>query len=370
MDNLIRNTPDLEKACAAARTGGVLALDTEFVWRRTYRPLMGIVQMADAAGAAHVVDCLTGLDPVPLGAVLADATCVKILHDARQDLDHLHHYTGAFPQHVFDTQLAAAFAGFPHGLGLQKLLFEVLEIGLAKTETLTDWTQRPLTPKQVDYALDDVRYLDELRRELLSRADALGTRAWLEEEMRRYEAPELYADSEPDRAWLKVKCGRVRLDGAGRARLRALAAVRENMAREWNFPKAWLTEDLSLADLAQHPPRGNTLRFRHRLSNNGQRETLAARYVEALAGVVDMPEEDFPPDNHMHYLPEVQEAADAALAWMRTKAEEAKVDAAIIASRAVVTAYLDNPEDETNPLAQGWRQEVVGREMASRFAVD
>lgn len=370
MEALIRNTPSLDAACTAAQAGGILALDTEFVWMRTYSPILGIVQMADADGNCHAIDCLLGTNPASLGKLIADGHITKILHDARQDLEHLRHYTGVCPQNVFDTQLAAAFAGFPGGIGLQKLLAEAINVNLPKTETRTDWTQRPLTDAQVDYALDDVRYLDELRLKLLANADELGTRAWLEEELQRYNDPALYADLAPDDAWKKVKCGRIRLDGAGRARLQAIAAVRETKAREWNLPKTWLSDDQSLAEIAERPIKGGTPRFRHRLKNNGQRDTLSAFYAEALAQSADLPEEDWPADNHVRYLPEVQEAADNALVWLREKAATIHVDATTIASRATVTAFLDNPEDDTNPLAHGWRLETVGRELAALFAVD
>jgi len=368
MDALIRNKVALASACEAAKAGGFLPLDTEFVWTRTNRPILGLVQMADAAGHCQAIDCLTGLDPAPLGELLCDATIVKILHDAHQDLEHLWHWTGAKPVNVFDTQLAAAFAGFPHGIGLQRLLEEAIQVGLPKTETRTDWTQRPLSSAQIEYALDDVRYLVELREMLLARAEALGTRTWLEEDLRRYDDPEVYADPDPGEVWKRVKCGRVRLEGLGRAALRALAAVREIKAREWNLPKMWLSDDASLAELAATLP--DQPRFRHRLPNKGLRETLAEAYRTALQEVGGLAESDWPDDPRPRYIPEVLAAADEALAWMRDKADDIHVDAAVIANRATVTAFVDDPEDDTNPLACGWRAEMVGAEMASRFGVD
>jgi len=136
MTYVIRTTSELEAACDQGCDAGVLALDTEFVWRNTYRPRLGIVQMGAGGDASWAVDVMQGLNPAVLADVIADASVVKILHDARQDLQHLRHYCGAFPQNVFDTQLAAAFAGFPQGYGLQKLLLEAIDVGLPKTETV------------------------------------------------------------------------------------------------------------------------------------------------------------------------------------------------------------------------------------------
>ena len=367
---MIRNSSELKEVCARLASEGLAALDTEFVWRTTNRPKLALVQLGAADGTSWAEDCLLALDPAPLADLLRDPGTVKVLHDAHQDLDHLFHYTGAKPVRVFDTQLAAAFAGLPAGLSLQKLVVETLDLCLPKTETTTDWMQRPLTDAQMRYALDDVRYLGEVRADLLARADKLGTRAWLEEEMTRFDNPDLYGDADPDEAWKRVKCGRIRLDGQGFAVLRAIAAVRERTAREWNMPKTWLADDASLAEIADrretHPDR---LRFRHRLRNRGQRDTFAAFLATAVRTAKELSEADWPEDPRPRYLPEVQEAAGEALDWLRNRGEELHVDASVIANRATLTAWIDNPEDETNPLAQGWRFEVAGRDIMEKFQV-
>jgi len=361
---LIRTRPELESACEKARAAGVMALDTEFVWMRTYRPQLGIVQIGCDAGC-WALDAMCGMDVSGFGAVVGDEGVVKVLHDARQDLMHIRHYTGAEPRNIFDTQLAASFAGFTAGISLQKLLFEAIGVGLAKTETRTDWTQRPLSDAQVAYALDDVRYLGDLRKELLRRMDELGTCGWLEEDMRRYDDASLYADSEPDEVWKRVKVGRVRLDGKGRAVLRAVAAVRERTACAWNLPRGWLGDDASLVEMAAKGAIGHLC---HRL-RGGQGDTMRALYAEAIGQAASLPEEEWPEEQKPHYIAEVRDAADAALAWLEERAEALHVAAGTIATRAVVTAYVDNVEDMANPLANGWRYEQVGREMAERFGV-
>ena len=361
---IIRTTPELDDACARARAAGVVALDTEFVWTRTYRPRLGLVQIG-TPDACWGLDCLQGLSPAALGDLIADSSVTKILHDARQDLELLWHYVGAKPRNVFDTQRAAGFAGLSSKIGLQKLLQEVLDVGLAKTETCTDWTQRPLTDAQVSYALDDVRYLAELRLALLARAEELGTRAWLEEEMAKYDDPGWYVDADPQEAWRRIKPGKMRFEPRHYAVLRAVAAVRETAAQEWNLPRNWLGDDQSLADMAF---KGRVGFFRHRL-HGGQREAVAARYAAAVKEAFVLPPEAWPSDPHPRYIREVTAAADRAVAWLRTRAEEIHVDAALIASRATVTAFIDNPDDAGNPLAAGWRYETVGREMLEKFAV-
>lgn len=367
---MIRTAAELAEVCGTLRTGGVAALDTEFVWRNTYKPMLALIQLGAADGTSWLEDCLQRVSPQPLAELIEDPHTVKILHDAHQDLEHLYHYTGAKPVNVFDTQLAAAFAGLPAGLSLQKLVAEIVGITLPKTETVTDWTRRPLTDAQVAYALDDVRYLGEVRAALLERAEKLGTRAWLEEDMQRYADPTRYGEPDPEEIWKRVKCGRVRLDGRGFAVLRELAATREAYARTWNLPKPWLADDLSLAEMAAAQTTASArLRFRHRLSNRGQRDLLAGYFAAAVRKGLEVPEDELPLNPRPRYLPEVLDAADAALAFLRTRAEEIHVDAVTIANRATVTAWVDNPEDASNPLANGWRYETVGREIAERFQV-
>ncbi len=361
---IIRTTPELDDACARARTAGMVALDTEFVWTRTYRPRLGLVQIG-TPDACWGLDCLQGLKPTSLADLIADPSVTKILHDAHQDLELLWHYTGAKPQNVFDTQRASGFAGLSSKIGLQKLLEEVLNVGLAKTETCTDWTQRPLTDAQVRYALDDVRYLPELRQALLARTEELGTRAWLEEDLEKYDDPDRYADADPQEAWRRIKTIRATFEPRHYAVLRAIAAVRETAAQEWNLPRNWLGDDQSLIDMAF---KGRPGFFRHSL-HSGQRDAIAARYAAAIKEAFVLPPEEWPADPRPHYIRDVLDAADKAIEWMRTRAEEIHVDAALIASRATVTAFIDNPDDAENALAAGWRYESVGREMLAKFAV-
>ena len=361
---IIRTTPELDEACARARAAGVVALDTEFVWQRTYRPRLGLVQIG-TPDACWGLDCLQGLKPTSLADLIADPSVTKILHDAHQDLELLWHYTGAKPQNVFDTQRAAGFAGLSGKIGLQKLLEEVLNVGLAKTETCTDWTQRPLTDAQVRYALDDVRYLPELRLALLARAEELGTRAWLEEDMGMYDDPDWYADADPDEVWRRVKTFKLHFEPRHYAVLRAVAAVRETYAHEWNLPRNWLGDDQSLAEMAF---KGRAGFFKHRL-RGGQRDTIDAQYAAAIKEALVLPPEDWPSDPRPHYIQEVLDAADKAIEWLRAKAEKIHVDATLIASRATVTAFIDNPDDLQNALAAGWRYEAIGREMLEKFSV-
>lgn len=365
MAGLIRTTAELQAAADEIRTDGLLSLDTEFVWKSTYRPRLGIVQLGSRTNA-WAVDCLTALDTAALKSLIEDESVVKILHDARQDLTHIHHWTGALPVNVFDTQLAAAFAGFPAGIGLQKLLFEAIDIGLAKTETLTDWLQRPLTDAQVAYALDDVKYLPALKDELVRRAAAFGNLDYLFAEELKYDDPALYADGAAQDLWKKIRLNRTRLDGKGRAILMAVASLREELARKWNLPRNWLGDDASLVQMAVSR---RVAHLAHRL-RGGQGDTLRALYDEAIGKALKTPDESCPADPKRHFISEVLDATKMALAYLDERAHALHIDPTVIANRATMTAYIDDVSDDTNPLATGWRYEVVGADIAERFGVD
>lgn len=367
MESFIKTTAQLEDACAAACADGVLALDTEFVWNRTYRPRLGLVQMG-RRGACWALDCMTRLSPAPLAGAVASPDVVKILHDARQDLALVREYAGAKPCNVFDTQLAAAFVGYPRGIGLQKLLSEVAGVDLPKTETLTNWLRRPLTAAQIEYALDDVRYLPDLMDALVAKACKFGTGVWMAEEMKRAEEAMDFAERPPDEAWTRVKLGRARLGGPAFAILRAVAAVREESARKWNLPRGWLGDDMSLVEIAST---GSVRRLKLRLPGS-QGDTICRLYAKAVDSAKALPESEWPrdPRKRRYYIDEVKAAADTAHDWLAARALELHVDASVIATRANVEAYVDDVADETNPLASGWRYEVAGREIAARFAVD
>lgn len=364
MASLVRTTGELETVCAEIRADGLVALDTEFVWKATYLPQLGLVQMGSRSGA-WAVDSRSALDMTALKALIEDESIVKILHDARQDLQHLKHRTGATPVNVFDTQLAAAFAGFPAGIGLQKLLAEAIGVELSKTETLTDWLQRPLTDAQISYALDDVRYLAELKDALVARSDELGTLEWMFEDQIAREDPKYFEEIVPEESWKRIRLRRTRLDPHGRAILKAVAALREREARRLDLPRNWLGDDGSLVNMAE-THRVN--RLVHRLKGS-EAEMMRSLYGREIERSLALTKEECPADPNRYYIREVLEATDKAIAFLDVRAAEVHVEPTIVANRATITAFVDDSGDETNPLASGWRYEVFGAEIAQRFAV-
>ncbi len=248
---MIDTADSLSRFAASIAHAPALALDTEFMREKTYRAELCLLQLA-REGEAVCIDPLALPDLAPLVTVLTGGDTVKVMHAARQDLEVLLPAVGLV-QPVFDTQIAAALAGFPAQIGYAELARRLLAVELDKAHTRTDWARRPLSAEQQEYALDDVRHLLALRASLLDTLAAKGRIAWLEEEL----AGLANADAlrvAPEEAWKKVK-GLPALDETRQRLARALAAWRERRAMERNRPRGWILDDVSLREVVLRLPR-------------------------------------------------------------------------------------------------------------------
>lgn len=364
---MITTTEALAEACQVARTAGAVGIDTEFVWNRTYYPTLGVVQMGYPDGNADLIDALAIEDWSPFAELMADAGTVKILHDAQQDLTILKRACGAFPKNIFDTQRSAGFVGLSATISLRDLLKTLLKVRLEKTETQSDWLARPLTEAQLKYAIDDVAHSTELMQRILAKADALGRREWIEDEMQYYEQEALYHESDPD-----VEMPRVRGSGAlthqQRNVLRCLGAWRERSARRRNRPRNFILSDDAIVALTKRlpasadaikPMKGLTEKTLER-----NRNKIWAAIERGVAG--DLP--DLPNGNHRGAAPDdgYEARVDLALAYIKGACLAAKVDPALIGNRSEITALVLEAADgkpEDHRMLRGWRAGFCGQRL-------
>lgn len=344
---------------------GCLAVDTEFVWERTYYPALGIVQLGTDDGEVFLVDAHTLEDLSPLGRLLSDPHITKILHDAQQDLTILRRETGAYPRNVFDTRCAAAFAGLSSTLSLRDLLSELLDIELNKSETRADWLQRPLSESMVVYAAEDVLYLSRARQALLSRVEERDRLSWLEDELAGFDREALYDERDPREQYLRVKgCGR--LSSVELAALRELAAWREEAARRRDRPRSHIASDGLLLHLAQRrPQRPEQLEGLRELSSR-----KAAQYGEAMLGAVaralELPAEQHPPSmRRRRDEAKLRQCLGQAIDHLRVRSEAAGLDPPFVASRGELKALARDPagDGETHRVLRGWRRDFLGTEL-------
>ena len=355
---MIDTADALTRFAAGVAHAPLLALDTEFMREKTYRAELCLLQLADA-GDAVCIDPLALPDLASLAPVLTSAATVKVMHAARQDLEVLLPAVGLV-QPVFDTQIAAALAGFPAQVGYAELARRLLGVELDKAHTRTDWTRRPLSAEQQEYALDDVRHLLGLRANLLDTLAAKGRLAWLEEDL----AALANADTlrvAPDDAWRKVK-GLPALDEARQRLAQAVAAWRERRAIERNRPRGWILDDVSLREIVVRLPRseqalGSLPEMPESVVRKCGEELLALVHD---AGIADPP----PP------LPRRERPDPSQLATVKRLAEIASVTAAeleigaeVLATRRELEKLAAGRQDVS--LLRGWRADVIGKKLLS-----
>ena len=252
--DIVTDSAALQALCLTLSGSSAIALDTEFLRESTYRAELCLLQIA-AGGVICAVDPLTLPSLQPLAQIMGHAGITKVLHAGRQDFEVLADVAPVLGP-VFDTQIAAALCGFPAQIGYADLVQQLLGVTLAKSATRTDWSRRPLSAVQLDYALDDVRYLLPLRDLLLARIDKLGRRAWLDEDLALATDPARLA-IDPEKIWRRVR-GLGELDPARLRLARALGAWREQRAIARNRPRGWILHDDAVRDIVHQVPRNGT----------------------------------------------------------------------------------------------------------------
>ncbi len=236
------------RTAGTAGTAGSIALDTEFVFERTFRPRLGLIQIA-SGGEIALVDAVRIADLSPLAVLFSEESGRKILHSGSGDVPILRRATGTSPRPLFDTQIAAAYAGLGPSLSYAALIRELFAVELPKHETRTDWLRRPLSPEQLRYAAEDVEQLVAAAAELERRLRDLGRLEWALEDSAA--VADLESDAaDPAEAWRRVK-GLDRLPPRGRAVARALAAWREGEAERLDLARPFLLRDETLLMLAR-----------------------------------------------------------------------------------------------------------------------
>ena len=368
---MIDSASALADLCRRARSAPAVALDTEFVWERTYYPALGVVQIGLGGDDVHLVDTLAldRDDLQPLGDLIADPDCEIVLHDALQDLQILARATGAQPRNVFDTQRVAGFVGLTASASLQDLVEWATGRRLDKGETRTNWLRRPLSDKQIRYAEDDVRYMPDVRDKLLDEVEARGRMDWVDDEMLRYERAADYAEPDPMLAVTRVKAKNVgRLSGQQREVLRHVAAWREREARELDRTRRMVLPDDVLVKLAQLCPEDAA-----GLRRAGLTDRQLRRYENGLLDAIDDGMEAEPEPRVRRGRPtddderrQTQLLVLQALAAGRGAREG--VDPAIVATKSdlrdlVAAGVAASAEDHA--VLRGWRRDYIGADLAA-----
>jgi ribonuclease D len=358
----VTDTPSLRELVEQLRSAPAVAIDTEFMRERTYFARLCLIQLASDDVAA-IVDPLAIDDLSPLKALLTDPQVVKVFHAGSQDLEIFYRLFGVATAPVFDSQVAATLAGFPQQVGYGALVKDVMGVTLDKGDTYTDWAKRPLSATQVEYALNDVRYLTEIRRRLLSEMEREGRIDWLAADFGRLEDPATY-EVVPRELWRRVK----RVSSLNRRQLavaREVAAWREEEAQRRDVPKRWVIGDESIIEIARRTPKtaDELLAIRgvaDKIGRGAQQGLLSA-----VAAGVAVPDADLPSlEKRRRPVGDVDGAVDLMIALVRLRAREHGVAMPLMASRDDLER-LAAGEKEASPLLEGWRKKMVGDELVA-----
>jgi ribonuclease D len=351
----------LQRVCARLAAVPRFALDTEFVGERTYVPALELIQVATAEEVA-LIDCRAVSSLAPFFALLSEARVEKVLHAGQQDLDLFHSLTGVAPAPILDTQVAAALAGFGAQIGYAQLVERLLGVTVDKSETLTDWSRRPLTRAQIAYAVDDVRYLLPACDALAAQLAELGRWEWAVEECRRLERSVRSIPTEPADAWLRVR-GRGSLRARGLVVLQALAEWREEIARSRNKPRASIIRDEALVEIARKAPTSIEGLRGLRAVHSRDLDRHAGDVVRRIAAALETPKETWPQPPPPPAIAPSTGVVELLQAVLRLRAEEAGIAPSLLATNADLQLLLQRHavgEAAELPIMQGWRHTIAG----------
>jgi ribonuclease D len=356
----ITTTQDLSDLCRRLGSQSFVAVDTEFIREQTFWPRLCVVQLA-APGEEAIVDPLApGIDLAPFYALMANPDVVKVFHAARQDLEIVWTQAKLIPHPIFDTQVAAMVCGFGESVSYVNLVKQVTGHSVDKTSRFTDWARRPLSDKQLTYALADVTHLRDIYKRLKAELEATGRVRWLDEEMAELTSPETY-ETRPENAWRRLKL-RVK-NRKGLAVLIELAAWRERMAQGLDVPRNRVLRDEALYDIANSAPTETAQLSQLRsLSEGFARSSRAKDIVEAVKRGLKRDPKTLPPLREGTGLPaEKQATVELLRVLLKACAARGRVAPRLIADAEHLERLAAEDEPDI-PTLKGWRYELFGAE--------
>lgn len=373
--DLITTTAALTAAIEQLSKAAFVTVDTEFIRETTFWPELCLIQMASRDTTALVDPLAPGIDLSPFFALMANENVLKVFHAARQDIEIVHHLGGLIPHPVFDTQVAAMVCGFGDSISYDQLVGKITGEPIDKASRFTDWRQRPLSDKQLVYALADVTHLVDVYEHLAAKLERDKRAHWLNEEMEVLTSPSTYV-VHPDDAWQRLKM-RVRKP-IELAVLQAVARWREIEARERNVPRSRVLKDDAIYEIAQQQPRDAAALGRLRGTPKGwERSQGAQGLLAAVNSALEIPRDALPKVPRPASNPEGASAAQELLkVFLKLVAEQQGVASKVLASADDLERIAAQGEQADVPALHGWRKDVFGDkalklvrgEMALRFS--
>jgi ribonuclease D len=371
---MIETTAALQDACRKLAQSEFVTVDTEFLRETTFWPILCLIQMASPDLEVIVDPMAKDIDLTPFFELMADTSVVKVFHAARQDLEIVYHLGKLIPHPIFDTQVAAMVCGFGDSISYDQLVQRTKNVQIDKSSRFTDWSRRPLSEKQLDYALADVTHLRDIYLSLKAKLESEGRTTWVAEEMAVLESPETY-DMHPDDAWLRLK-SRLRKPQE-LAVLKYVTAWREREARSRNVPRSRVLKDDAIFEIAQQQPKDTEALGRLRTIPKGwERSSSGTAILDAVNTALALPKTDMPQaPKHSHTPEGAQSAVELLKVLLRLISEKHGVAAKVIANSDDLDKIATEGEKAEVAALSGWRRELFGEpalklisgEVALRF---
>jgi ribonuclease D len=358
---LITTTAALTDLCARLAKSEFVCVDTEFMRENTYWPELCLVQIADENEAAAIDPLAPGIDLTPLLDLLVrNEDVLKVFHAGGQDVEIVYNLTQDTPHPIFDTQIAMMAVSQSEQIGYANLVESWLGFTVDKGARFTDWSRRPLTDRQIEYAIGDVTHLAKIFPRLLKKLVKTGRGAWLNAEMDKLADPANYAN-DAGQAWKRIRSPGRNLQVLGR--LKALAAWRESEAQHKNIPRGRIMRDETLADLASHPPKtqGDLAKVRG-LSNAWKDNDIGKRLMKVIEKAEPLDKDELP-ERGKPGAPLGKEGAlvaDLLKLLLKIRAREIDVAARLLTRADEMESLAAGVRDL--PVLEGWRYEVFGRD--------
>ena len=355
---LIDDNETLAQFCAQMSASSYITVDTEFIRDRTYWPRLCLVQVANHDLARAIDPLADGIDPSPLTELFANPNVIKVFHAARQDVEIFVHQNDAVPTPMFDTQIAAMVCGFGDSVGYDRLVEKLAGARIDKGSRFTDWSRRPLSDKQIGYALDDVTHLLQVYQSLCVQLEKSDRTQWLEEEMAVLTNTATYKQN-PEDSWrrLKLRSRNKRYLGVAKE----VAAWREREAQRRNMPRGHVLKDEAIQELAAEMPESIENLARLRAVSKGLAEGPAGQ--DLLAAIQlgrNMAVEDVPEPTAQVVLPRGLGPLISLLkVLLKTNCEEHDVAQKLVATVADLERIAADDDADVAAL-RGWRKEVFG----------
>jgi ribonuclease D len=358
---LITTTEELADLCTRLAQGDFACVDTEFMRENTYYPMLCLVQLGNEEEAAAVDPLADGIDLAPMLELFCDnENVLKVFHAGGQDVEIIYNLTGRTPHPIFDTQIAMMAVSQSEQIGYANLVESWMGKQIDKGARFTDWSRRPLTERQIEYAIGDVTYLAKIFPRLLKKLIKSGRGHWLDAEMEKLADPANYAN-DLDQAWHRIRPPS--RSPAVLGRLKALAAWREGEAQAKDIPRGRIMRDETIADLASHPPKAQAELAKVRgLSNAWKDNDIGKRLMKVLAKAGPLPNDELPekPKRGAPLGKEGALVADLLKLLLKIRSREIDVASRLLTRSDELEALAAGVRDL--PVLQGWRYEIFGRD--------